>query len=362
MKPEAPRILLVRLSAIGDCLHAVPVLVALRRHFPKAYLGWAVEKAPHALLNGHPLVDRFHVFPRHAFKRKEGTFFSRVKALQTFRKELRAESYDTAIDLQGLTKSGLVAWWSRARQRIGFRGPESRELNRLFANRRVRVPETAIHIVEKNLELVRPLGVAPPVRPEWVMPDYAAEARALEPFLREHGLGEGGAPYAVVNPGATWATKRWPPEHFGAVAKGLTRGGRLAALVTWADAEERAAAETIARVAGHPRVLLAPPTNLRELAALLAGARLFVGNDTGPLHLAVALGVKSVAVFGASDPLRNGPYGREHRIQAGGPECQPCWKTTCQRQDLACLMWVKPEKVLESCEELLGQAGGAAAC
>ncbi|GMV80862.1 MAG: hypothetical protein AMXMBFR7_20460 [Planctomycetota bacterium] len=361
-KPDAPRILLVRLSAIGDCLHAVPVLVALRQHFPHAFIGWAIEGAAHKLLEKHPLVDRFHLFPRQSFKRKEGTILTRMGLLSAFRKELRDERYDTALDLQGLTKSGLVSWWSGAKQRIAFRGEESRELNTIFATRRIRIPETATHVVEKNLELIRPLGAEPPVRPEWVMPDYGPESASLEGWLKAQGLGKFGTPFVLVNPGATWETKRWAPENFGAVANGLARRGNLAVVATWADAAEKAAAELIVKAADHARAFLAPATNLRELAALTAGAALFVGNDTGPMHLAVALGVKCVAVFGASDPLRNGPYGRGNRILAAGPECQPCWKTTCKRGDLACLTRVSPEQVLRASDELLAQGSGAAAC
>lgn len=361
--PETPRILLVRLSAVGDCLHAIPVLAALRERHPKAHLGWAIEDAALSLLQGHPQVDQFHRFPRKAFKHKQGSIFERMGLLSAFRKELKAAKYDVAIDLQGLTKSGLVAWWSNARTRIGFRGEESREINRLFVNRRVEIPESAIHIVDRNLALLSALGIDPPAKPQWTMPAYEAETRELEGFLGplKLGRGPGRRPFAIVNPGATWLTKRWPPERFGAVARGLAGELGFPVVATWAGAEEKKAAEVIVAAAGKD-AWLAPDTNLRQLAALTAQAGLFVGNDTGPLHLAVALGVRCVAVFGASDPLRNGPFGRQHRIQAGGPECQPCWKTSCARQDLACLTWVTPEKVLESCGKLIAQVREVQPC
>lgn len=363
LSSDSPRILLVRLSAVGDCLHAVPVVTALRERFPKAHLGWAVEDGPLALLKGHPQVNAFHVFPRKAFKRKEGTLMERMRLLKKFRKELKAAKYEVAIDIQGLTKSGLVTWWSGARHRIGFRGKESREINRLFVNRRVSAPEEAIHIVDKNLSLLSELGIEPPAKPSWTMPAYEDEAKQMEAFLEplKLGRGPGRKPFAIVNPGATWLTKRWPPERFGEVARGLVEQFGVAVVATWAGADEKAAAETIVKAAGRD-AYLAPDTNLRQLAALTAKADLFVGNDTGPLHLAVAMGVRCVAVFGATDPLRNGPFGRQHRIQSGGPDCQPCWKTTCARQDLACLMWVAPEKVIESCGRLLAQMREAPAC
>ncbi|MCW8132554.1 MAG: glycosyltransferase family 9 protein [Planctomycetota bacterium] len=354
---ETPRILIVRLSAVGDCLHAVPVLTALRERYPKGFIGWAIEDAALSLMNGHPMVDKFHRFPRKAFKHKQGSIFERMALLQLFRRELKDERYEIAIDLQGLTKSGLVAWWSGARHRVGFRGKECRELNRLFVNRRVNIPDSCIHIVDKNLALLSELGIEPPARPHWAMPGYRDEDAEMEAFLGPLKLGRGAGrkPFAIVNPGATWLTKRWPPERFGEVARGLVERHGIAVVSTWAGAEEKAAAQRIVQAAGRD-AHMAPDTNLRQLAALTGRADLFVGNDTGPLHLAVAMGVHCVAVFGASDPLRNGPFGREHRIQAGGPECQPCWKTSCHRGDLACLHWVTPEKVLESCAKLLAQA------
>ncbi|MGD0090641.1 MAG: glycosyltransferase family 9 protein [Planctomycetota bacterium] len=351
----SPRILIVRLSAFGDCVHAVPTLVALRRHYPNAEIGWAIEDLAYSLLRGHPLVDRFHLYPRRAVQGADGRVTTIIRSMRQFRKELAAAQYEVSIDLQGLTKSGMVAWWSGAKRRIGFKGPECREFNVLFNNERVEPPSDAVHIVEKNLSLLKPLSVTIPAKPEWVLPSFEEETRGLRPFLEQCKLvAPDGAmrPFAVINPGATWHTKRWPPESFGQVAKGLIETHRLPVVVPWHGAEELQAAQTIAGLGG-PLAFLAPDTDLRQLAALIKQAVLFVGNDSGPLHLAVALNVNSVAVFGATDPFRNGPYGPAHRMQTGGVDCHPCWKTTCARKDRACLTRAMPEKVLESCAHSL---------
>ena len=355
MEQGRPRILIVRLSAFGDCLHAVPTVVALRRHFPGVEIGWAIEDLAYSLLKDHPMVDRFHVFPRRAFKRSQGTFMERLRSMRQFRKELAEAKYDTAIDLQGLTKSGLVSWWSGAKRRIGFRGEDSREFNIVFNNERVEPPDEAVHVVEKNLSLLKPLGVPLPDKPEWVMPSFVGERQKIHPFLEQCGLIDSDGSvrrFAIVNPGATWFTKRWPAESFGEVTRGLIERHDLPVIVPWAGNEEYKAAQTIVNLAGKG-AYLAPDTNLRELAALTEQALLFVGNDTGPLHLAVALNVHSVAIFGATDPLRNGPYGSAHRMQTGPVECHPCWKTTCERGDRACLVRVLPEAVLTSCAHSL---------
>ncbi len=360
MSDAGPRILIVRLSAFGDCLHTVPALVALRRKFPKAHIGWAIEKLPHSVLSGHPMVDTFHIFPRQSFKLGNSKIMDGMRDLRAFRRDLALQKYDVAIDFQGLTKSGLVAWWSRAKRRIGFKGEDSREFNLVFANERVRPPEEAVHVVEKNLALLKTMGIELPEKPEWAMPDYSPEVMSMRPFLEKCGLtGEKYSvkKYAIVNPGATWFTKRYPPELFGEVAKGLAATHNLPVVVTWAGDEELKAAQTIVSIAGGPekRIFLAPKTNLRELAALTTTAALFVSNDTGPLHLAVALKIHTVAIFGATDPLRNGAFGSGHRVQTGGVDCHPCWKTTCERHDRACLTWVKPSAVLESCEHILAR-------
>jgi heptosyltransferase I len=351
----SPRVLIVRLSAFGDCLHAVPALVAIRRKFPNADIGWAIEDLSYSLLKGHPMVNRFHIFPRRAFKRSQGTFMDRLRLMRQFRKDLSGENYEYALDLQGLTKSGLVSWWSGAKQRVGFKGPESREFNIVFNNVRIEPPEEAVHVVEKNLALLKPLSISIPKKPEWVMPSYEDEIKQMRPFLEQCGLinSDGSVQrYAIVNPGATWFTKRWPPENFGELTKGLIARHGLPVIVPWAGTDEHKAGQTIVNIAGKGS-FLAPETNLRQLAALTQQAVLFVGNDTGPLHLAVALDVHSVAIFGATDPLRNGPYGSGHRMQTGPIDCHPCWKTTCERKDRACLTLVTPEIVLTSCAHSL---------
>ena len=342
------RVLLVRLSAIGDCLHAVPVAAALRRAHPGVFIGWAIQEPAAALLRGSPGVDRFHVYPRRA-----RGLAAQFRAFTRFRSELRGCRYDAAIDVQGLTKSGLVAWLSSARQRIGFRGGPamgSRELNSLFLNRRFAVDPAVTHVVDRNLALLRASGLAGRDHPsaEWRLPDYA-EPEALA-FLTRHNLAGGG--YAVVSPGTIWRTKLWPTEHFAAAVRRLGRQCALPVVVVWAGKEERLAAEKIVVDAGNNQaVLLAPPTDLRELATLLRHAALFLGCDSGPAHLAAALEVPCVSVFGPTDPVRNGPYGpRSASVQLDRRlECQPCWRRTCSRGDFACMERLDPDRVVEEC-------------
>lgn len=348
-KPGRPlRVLLVRLSAIGDCLHAAPVVSALRRAHPEAFIGWAIQEPAASLLRGHAGVDRVHLYPR----RTRG-IGAHLDALRRFRRELRSCRYDAALDVQGLTKSGLVAWWSGAGERVGFRGGPamgSRELNALFLNRRFAVDLDVRHVVDRNLALLRASGLAGDAGQdvEWRLPDYAEPASLA--FLESHGLSDGR--YAVVSPGTLWRTKHWPPRHFAAVVRRLGSERDLPVVVAWAGEDERRAAEEIVSGAGDAfRVLLAPPTDLRELATLLRRAALFLGCDSGPAHLAAALGVPCVSVFGPTDPARNGPYGpRSAAVRLDQPlDCQPCWRRACSRGDFACMERLDADRVAAAC-------------
>ena len=354
--PGAPRILLVRLSAIGDCLHALPVIHELRRQIPDAFLGWAIEAPGLSLLEGHPEVDRFHLYPR---ARADG---GRWRALLGFRRELRAIGYDVAIDVQGLTKSGLVAWLSGAAERIGFGDRDSRELNRLFLNRRLVPSAQRVHVIDRNLALLDALGLEVPARASWTLPSYQPSPE-LAAFLREVG----GARFVTLNPGAAWPSKRWPVPAFARLARRIALELDAPVAITWGTPEEREDAEAIRDAAAVATVRVAPPTDLRQLAALLARASLMVSGDTGPLHLAAALETRCVGIFGPTAPARNGPYdarlGSRLGARHGGPhagrhltvsddsplECRPCWRTTCGRGDLACLERVEPDAVFAAC-------------
>ena len=344
MKRSAPRILLVRLSAIGDCIHALPVLEAVRDHWPDAFVGWAIQAGGHALLKGHPKVDRFHIFPR---GKRETSLLKRMKDLGDFRRELKSENYDLALDLQGLTKSALVSRLSGARRRLGFAPPLGRELSRFFYTERVSLPPQVQHVVEINLALLEPLGlsVAPP---RFSFPSWEAEGETVDTFLARLDLSPG--EFAIVNSGTTWETKRWSEDKFAELTSRLVK--KLPVVVTWGDSREKAQAEKIVSQVGEGATL-APPTTLPELGSLIARSRLFIGNDTGPLHLAAGLGIPTLAVFGATDPVRNGPYGDHHRVVTQDLECRPCWSGTCSRGDMACLADLEVSRVLAEAEEML---------
>lgn len=364
---EAPRILVVRLSAIGDCVHAAPTVEAIRQQLPEAFIGWVVQPGGLGLLDDLASVDRFHRFPRGAGG------LQAIRALWRLRAELRAERYDTVLDLQGLTKSGLVAWLSGARRRIGFDGVESRELNRYFLTERRMA--SGRHVVDRNLSLLSALDLEVPDQGRWNFAPVELRGTAMGDQLA--GLPED-RPLVVVSPGTTWSTKFWPTSMYAELAGRLASSG-CEVVAAWAGPAESDMADEIA--AAGSGVHKAPPTSLMELRGLLQRSDLLVANDSGPMHIAVAVGIPTLALFGPTDPGRNGPYGMDdpdrgvraltladgaaqqigdQSVGAGRLlDCQHCWKKECARGDLACLHKLQVDDVFDAARALLeaGRSG-----
>lgn len=292
-----PRFLITRLSAIGDCIHTLPVVSALRRQFPDAEIAWVTQPATANLLKDHPAVDRMIVAPRDWFRSWRG--------IAQLAAQLRGQ-FDVAIDPQGLTKSALLARLSGAPHRIGFARGQARELSPWLSNIRV-VPEQT-HVVDRYLELLRPLGIEGPTV-EFGLPIDPEAAATVERAVRGFGIS---GPFALLNPGAGWDSKVWPHERYAEMARHLWNARRLPSVVLWAGDQERTWAESIVATAGGA-AYLAPNTSLRELAAICSRAAVFVGSDTGPLHLAAAVGTPCVGMYGPTRPCDCGPYGPQHR-------------------------------------------------
>lgn len=297
MNTTPSRILIVRLSAIGDVVHGLPVLNALRAALPDAHIAWLVESRAAELLRGHPSLDEHVELPRGWLKSPS--------AVLRLRNRLRASRFDVAVDLQGLTKSALAAWLSGAKTRIGFGGAAGREISRWLNN--TLVEPSGTHVIDRNLDLLHPLGIhKPAVRFE--LCEHARDGHFAESVIEAGNLSSG---CAVINPGAGWASKLWPAERFGQVAAHLGRRHRLPSLVVWGGARERALADAVV-AASAGQAVVAPSTTLLEMAALARRAHLFIASDTGPLHIAAAVGTPCVGLYGPMPAERNGPYGPEH--------------------------------------------------
>jgi lipopolysaccharide heptosyltransferase I len=296
LHPNA-RILIVRLSAIGDVVHALPLASALRDEFPRSFLAWVVESRAADVLRAHRSIDELIEVPR--------GWLRSARAVLALRRQLRNLRLDVTIDAQGLTKSAIAAKLSGAKRRIGFAGPDGREISRWLNNELVLPKRT--HVVERNLELLRPLGIGPRT-PRFDLTDTPAGAVAADRVLETARLCDR---FALINPGAGWTSKLWFTDRYAAVARHLGQVHLLRSLVVWAGEAERTMAERIVADSSGFGVL-AGRTKLSTLIAIARRATLFIGSDTGPLHLAAAVGTPCVGLFGPVAAERNGPYGSQH--------------------------------------------------
>jgi lipopolysaccharide heptosyltransferase I len=296
---------IVKLSSLGDIVHALPVAAALRQTLPHGHLTWVVEHHEAALLRGNPAIDEVAIADTRGWRRLSGTGTHAVRAVGALLRQFRHRGFDVAVDLQGNLKSGVVTAATGAALRIGFTARRCREpLNALFTNRRVDPPPAARHVVDQHLALLGPLGVAMPDATFWLPRDPAAEAAMAR------ALGDSGGRLVVLHPGSGQAAKRWASARFTELARRLRADAGAAVLILWGPSE-RESAEGIARASG---ARLAPATDLPALLALLRRTAVMVAADTGPLHVAAALGVACVGLYGPTDPARTGPYGTGHRV------------------------------------------------
>ncbi|MFM8978873.1 MAG: glycosyltransferase family 9 protein, partial [Planctomycetia bacterium] len=344
------RILLVRLSALGDVVHALPVLAALKFRQPGFQVDWAVDDRSAGLLQGHPGLRRVVVLPRKGLAGTAG-WLKGMGPLARFAGQLRQGDYDLALDLQGNLKSGLVARLSGARCVLGAARRHTREGNHLWLSHGIDLPAGARHKVERNLAL---LGAALGAEVAWAAPDLGlapAEQEAAAAALAQAGLSPAG--FVALHPGSSGfgAFKRWPADRYAALARRLATRAQPVVL-TFGPGEEPLVEAVERHAAGHARRVATP--GLRVLAALLSRARLVAGGDTGPLHLAAALGVPVLGIYGPKDPAVYGPYGRRPDGTAGllpsvvQPDvaCRPCTLRRCSAP--ICLTTLAPERVLEA--------------
>jgi heptosyltransferase I len=333
-----PRVLIIKPSAIGDVVHALPVLNLLRRKWPAAHTAWLVMPVAANLLEGHPQLDEVILFDRRQFSRAWRSPRAML-ALLRFTRSLR-DRFDLVIDLQGLFRSGWLAGRTGAAARIGF--ANAREFAWAFYTRRFRIDTIEQHAIDRYLKLAAAVGCeTEPV--EFVFattPEDRAYAQTLAP---------NGAPYAVLMPGTNWPTKRWPIERFAAMVAPLRARFGLQSLIAGGPGDIELAREIPGAID------LTGKTTLRQLTALLERADLVIANDSGPMHIAAALGRPLVTAFGPTNPIRTGPYRRDDSVIRLDIPCSPCYSRGCSHQ--SCLQLLEIEPVLTLAEEQMARYG-----
>lgn len=357
----AARVLIVRLGATGDLVHALPAVAAMRDAWPDARLDWLVSPRYAQLLRYASGFDRAIVMGGSTFLAGQALTAGEEAVpapdagpasgpgwWRTLRL-LRAQRYDVALDFQGLIKSAVLARASGAARVLGFPWAHLREpAARLFYTEAV-APGPGAHVVHKNLGLVRALGITPgPPRFPLAAPLDDGLARVLPA-----ADADGRRPFAIVNPGAGWPNKRWPPARFGALAAHLRDRHGLASVVTWGPGERDLAEAVVASSRDAAR--LAPATSLGDMIALVRGAALLVAGDTGPLQLAAALGTPIVAIFGPTSPARNGPWAPADISLSRFGTCECHHKRRCRRP-VACIDDIALDEVVAAVDRRLGAA------
>ena len=339
-------ILVVKPSSLGDILHTFPAVALARQSVPGVHVSWVVSDALVDVVRLYPGVDLVLIFPRDRFRR-----FWRWPGVWPYYRALRERSYDVVLDFQGLFRSGLVTFLSRGRRRVGFRN--AREGAACFYTERVALPPDLRHAVDKNVHLVRTaFGIDAPTP----VPDLKVEPTAVrqaDQLVREHGLAGGPALLAVA-PASRWATKTWPPEFFAGVMDRVV--ARSPGTVCWllGTARERPVAEAVAAAcrAAVPRNL-AGLTDMGTLVELLRRSAALLTNDSGPMHLAACVQVRTVALFGPTDPALTGPYGAGHVVFTGTCPRQPCFLRECPLDRRGCAEAVDPDAVSKAVVEIL---------
>jgi lipopolysaccharide heptosyltransferase I len=335
-----PRFLIVRLGSLGDVIHAIPSAAALRRRFPQAHIDWLVDPRYADLLDLVECIDRRISFdPREMLR-------SPARTLPLL-KDLRRTHYDAVVDLQGLLKSAMLARLVGATRTIGLQRAHLREpLARLFYTT---APDSgaAPHVIDRNLALLRPLGVSDsavhfPLR----IPRTDTVAAIAERFAPD--------PYAILNPGAAWPNKRWPANRFGALAASIRREHGLRSIVLWGPGEDGLAGAVVS--ASEDAAEAAPPTTITDIVGIARGARLIVSGDTGPLHIAGAVGTPIVALFGPTFPERNGPWAPHDVTVSRVANCSCLYDRRCRRV-VPCIDDIGVDEVVRAVRQRLSMHG-----
>ena len=315
------KILVVKPSSLGDVVHSLPFLNVLRERFPKAEIHWVIAYGLEGLLAGHLMINKLWIIHKDRWK-KVSHVQNSFKEFHSLFRELRKEHFDIVIDLQGLLRSGIITRATGAPIRIGFK--EAREGSRFFYTHKVKGGRD-IHAVDRYLKIAAFLGCD-------ISDIYFPFPLSFNSSLSED--------YAVIVPGARWKTKQWPSEKFGELTSLL----QLQTIIVGSKKDMDIASKIVSLSKGKA-LSLAGKTDLKGLIEVMRGARFVVSNDSGPMHIAAALGIPVFAIFGPTDPLRTGPYGKGHTIIREDISCAPCFKRTCD--DLKCMESLSVEKVYE---------------
>jgi len=338
------KVLIVKLSSIGDVVHTLPALYSLRkgleRKGKRVEIDWLVEEAASSLLTGNSHIDNVIVVKNRGWKRDKANNLKTAKAIHS-------RHYDIVLDFQGLLKSGVWVAASRGKRRIGF--SNARELSHIFLNEKVAPYDPEKHAVERYLDLASYAGGVADKTKTFIQAGKAARESVARKLV-DLGLKRGN-PFFVMVTRARWTTKLWSDDKFVELANKITEGTGLTPVLV-GGASERTGIEAM-RSGISGAISLAGEIDLKELSALFGLARFAVTVDSGPMHIAAASGTRVIALFGPTAPWRTGPYGEGHVIIRKGLACSPCFKKSCV--DVKCMNGIAVDEVLDAVSGLIGK-------
>ena len=336
-------ILIVKLSAIGDVIHTLPSLAALRRLYPDSHITWVVEEAAADLIIGHPHLDEVLISRRKGWMKdiKAGKLQSACREMRAFLQQLRSRRYDLVIDFHGLLKSSMMVFLSGGKRKLGY--DSWQELSGLFLHEKI--PEDMNkHAVDRYLDFPRYLG-AEIHDVEFILPLTDKTKAGAKRLLDQHHLSEKN--YIAVNPIAYWETKLWDNAKFANLADQIKERLKLDVIFTGSNRMD--AADILSRMTKEG-INLGGDTSLPVLAEIYKSARAVITTDSGPMHLAAAVGTPVIALFGPTDQARTGPYGKGHTVIRVNLPCSPCLLKKCPTKE--CMGKITPEQVYATVERI----------
>ena len=339
-------ILIVKLSAIGDVIHTLPALNAVRKKYPDAQITWLVEEAAYGVIKGHKALDRIIVSKRKTWlKGLVGRFYLKnIREVCRFIKHLRDTRYDLILDFQALLKSGVLIGLARGGRKIGFdKGMEHQEHSYIFLNERIKPVDMEVHALIRGMMLLESIGIQSR-EAVFNLPVSDQDRNHANDLLMQHGIKRPEL-LVAINPMAKWETKLWNNLKFSNLADRLIKQANADVIFTGGQEDSEAIEDIISNMKARA-ANFASKTGLKTLAALYEKTSIVVSTDTGPMHLAAAIGTPVVALFGPTAPWRTGPFGPGHKIIRADRECSPCFKRQCNTID--CMKQITVDQVFDA--------------
>jgi heptosyltransferase I len=342
------KILIIKPSSLGDVIHTFPVIAMLKNSIPDVEIDWIVNKNIEQILDylNDYLKDKI-LFNRSGFKG-----INYIKECKSLVSDIRKKKYDCVIDLQGLLRSSIMTFLSRAKCKVGFSNPKEK-ISKFAYNVKIDIPENITHAIEKNIYLVSKFLDIDPLVPHFKIPKIEIYKNVIQRIHSESNLDFSKDKYLIVAPGARWNSKRWPTAFFAETLDSIAKSSDIKTVIIGTKDETHLAEEIISKCKKAKPISLANKTNMIELVELLRNAELILTNDSGPMHIAAALGTMVIALFGPTDPVLTGPFWPNSKVFQNSTGCIKCFKRECFKESQKCQEKITPLQIAEEIQALL---------